>query len=72
LCSNSVLILRNRLPVEHSSRYANQLDHFIAVIHGEVAPVVTGRDAMMTVAATLAVDRAAAEGRLVRAAEMLT
>jgi predicted dehydrogenase len=64
-------IRRHRLPVERSSCYANQLDHFIAVIRGEVAPVVTGRDATMTVAATLAIDRAAAEGRSVRLAEML-
>ena len=71
MCSNSVPILRNRLPVERSSCYANQLDHFIAVIRGEVAPVVTGRDATMTVAATLAIDRAAAAGRPVRIAEML-
>lgn len=64
-------ILCHRLPVERSSCYANQLDHFIGVIRGEVAPVVTGRDGTMTVAATLAIDRAAAEGRPVRIAEML-
>ncbi len=64
-------IASRRLPIEHSSCYANQLDNLVQVIRGEAEPVVTGRDATMTLAATLAIDRAAASASEVRVAEML-
>ena len=43
-----------------------------SVARGEAEPVVSGRDAMTTLAVILAVDRAAREGRTVTTAEMLT
>lgn len=64
-------ITARRLAVDASRCYENQLDHFVGVIRGEQEPVVTARDATMTLAATLAMGRAAAEGRPVRVSEML-
>jgi predicted dehydrogenase len=64
-------ITRRRLAVESSRCYANQLEHFVAVIRGEQEPFVTARDATMTLAVTLAIDESAARGRPVRVAEML-
>jgi hypothetical protein len=49
----------------------NQLDHFVAVIRGEAKPLITARDGMATLAATLAVDVAGREDRTVTLAEML-
>ena len=63
-------ITSTRLAIETSRCYANQLDNFVAVISGEQEPVVTARDATMTLAVTLAIERAAAEGRAVRVTEM--
>jgi predicted dehydrogenase len=63
-------IAATRLAVESSRCYENQLANFVAVIRGEQEPVVTARDATETLAVTLAVERAAAEGRSVRVAEM--
>lgn len=51
--------------------YVAQLAHFIAVIRREEEPLITARDGMATLAATLAVDRAAREDRTVTLAEML-
>ena len=45
---------------------ARQIAHFAAVIRGEAEPLVSGRDALRTLAATLAVHEAAAAGREVR------
>jgi len=64
-------IAATRLAVESSRCYESQLANFVAVIRGEQDPVVTARDATTTLAVTLAVERAAAEGRSVRVAEML-
>lgn len=49
--------------VEPGDPYARQLSHFLAVIRGEELPVITGTDATATLAATLAVEEAAAAGR---------
>ncbi|MGV6875024.1 Gfo/Idh/MocA family protein [Pseudochelatococcus sp. B33] len=51
--------------------YLSQLDHFVALIRREEKPLVTARDGLLTLAATLAVDRAAREDRTVTVAEML-
>ncbi len=56
-------LTEERLTVEPGDPYARQLRHFLAVIRGEVEPVVSGADATATLAATLAVERAAADGR---------
>jgi len=59
-----------RLTTESSRCYVNQLDNLVGVIRGEEEPVVTARDAAMTLAVTLAVERAAVERRSVTVAEM--
>jgi len=51
--------------------YVAQLNHFVAVIRREAKPLISARDGMATLAATLAVDRAAREDRTVTLAEML-
>ncbi len=43
-----------------------QLQHFRRVVRREVEPLVGGRDAVVTLAATLAISRAAQEGRRIR------
>ncbi|MBT7757912.1 MAG: Gfo/Idh/MocA family oxidoreductase [Rhodospirillaceae bacterium] len=65
-------LLRQHMPLDGSRTYRNQLDHFLAVVSGDVVPVVTARDGMMTLAATLAVETAAREDRTVTLAEMLS
>lgn len=64
-------LLREHRPGERAQAYRAQLDHFLDVIAGRAAPVVSARDGLMTLAATLAVDRAAREGRAVTLSEML-
>jgi len=64
-------LLRQHLTLDGSRAYRNQLDHFLAVVSGVENPVVTARDGMMTLAATLAVERAAREDRTVTVKEML-
>lgn len=51
--------------------YLRQRDHFVAVVRREEKPLVSARDGMLTLAATLAVDRAASEDRAVTVAQML-
>lgn len=58
-------------PLEQSRTYQNQLDHLVAVVRREQEPVITARDAMMTLAATLAVDMAAKEDRTVAIEELV-
>ncbi len=52
--------------VATGSPYAEQMPHFAAVIRGEEEPVASGRDGARTLAATLAVNEAAASGATVR------
>ncbi|MGK6314283.1 Gfo/Idh/MocA family protein [Neorhizobium sp. DT-125] len=52
--------------------YRKQLEHFVAVIQRKEKPLITARDGMATLAATLAVDRAAREDRTITLAEMLS
>ena len=56
---------------ERIKTYENQLDHFIAVIERKVAPLISARDGMKTLAATLAVERASIEDRAISLTEML-
>lgn len=63
--------VRQFMPGERVSAYLAQLDHFLAVVRGETKPVIDARDATTSLAATLAVARAAAEDRTVTVAEML-
>lgn len=64
-------LVREHRPGDGSLTYVNQLDHFVAVIRGEAKPLITARDGMATLAATLAVDVAGREDRTVTLAEML-
>ena len=59
------------LPLNGGRAYCNQLDHFLDVIGGKATPVVSAREGMVTLAATLAVIIAAQEDRTVTVAELL-
>ncbi|OAK61412.1 hypothetical protein A3K87_21015 [Variovorax paradoxus] len=64
-------LVRKHLPMDRSQTYVNQLDHFVDVIRDKVEPLVSARDGAMTLAAILAVEVAAREGRSVTLTEML-
>ncbi|MFV0490805.1 MAG: Gfo/Idh/MocA family protein [Pseudorhodobacter sp.] len=64
-------LLRDHIPPELGSAYINQLQHFIEVIDGKADPLISARDGMTTLAAILAVERAAQEDRSVTLKEML-
>ncbi len=64
-------LLREQIALDGSQTYRNQLDHFLAVVARNAAPVVTAHDGMVTLAATLAVATAAREDRTVTVREML-
>ncbi len=64
-------LVREHRPGGLSLTYVNQLDHFIAVIRREAEPLISARDGMATLAATLAVDRSSREDRTVTLTEML-
>ncbi len=64
------LIREYRQPARESA-YVRQLNHFLEVIARRAEPVVSARDGRATLAAILAVDRAAREGRPVKVAEIL-
>jgi len=59
-----------RVPVTPADPYIEQMRNFAQVIRGEATPVLSGRGGTLTLAATLAIARSAAEGRPVRIAEM--
>lgn len=58
-----------RLAVAPGDPYARQLTHFLAVIRGAERPVIGAADATATLAATLAVEEAAAAGRRIDLAD---
>lgn len=64
-------LVREHRPGDHSSAYVNQLDHFLDVVRRAAPPLISARDGMLTLAATLAVARAGREDRTVAVAEML-
>lgn len=53
------------IAVERADPLALQLEHFCAVVRGEAAPLVDGRDALQTLRVTLAIAEAARTGRVV-------
>ncbi|MHA1564548.1 MAG: Gfo/Idh/MocA family protein [Alphaproteobacteria bacterium] len=63
-------LVRQQSALDGSRAYQNQIDHFLDVVSGNAVPVVSARDAMMTLAATLAIDIAAREDRTVTLQEM--
>lgn len=65
-------LVREYRPGDGSLTYVNQLDHFVDVIRGDAQPLISARDGMSTLAATLAVDLAGREDRTVTLAEMLS
>ncbi len=65
-------LVRGRLVAERASCYEAQLANLVAVARGTAEPVVSGREGALTLAATLAVARAIAEGRSVDVAELLS
>jgi predicted dehydrogenase len=64
------LVREHRAP-ERSLTYVNQLDHFIAVVQRKVAPLISARDGMHTLAATLAVSEAGRQDSSVLVADLL-
>lgn len=58
------------LPAEAGDPLERQTLHFLKVVRGEEAPLVSGYDGARTVAATLAVSRSGREGREIRMEEM--
>jgi predicted dehydrogenase len=52
------------ISVEHADPLAKQVAHFAAVVRGEAAPIVSGRDGLNTLKVTEAVIEAARTGRL--------
>lgn len=64
-------LVRHRLQPPRTSCYPEQLSHFVAVARGTVEPIVSAREGVMTLAATLAVDKAAREGGTVQVSDML-
>lgn len=59
-------MVTSTVEVRRADPLANQLDHFVDVVHGAVEPLVTGRDATHTLRVTQAVARAARTGEVVR------
>jgi predicted dehydrogenase len=64
-------LTHRRLPTEHSNCYLNQLNHLADIVRTGAEPLTTARDGMLTLAATLAVDVAAREGRPVVVADLV-
>ena len=64
-------LVRRHMALDGSRTYQNQLEHFLAVVSGVEAPLVTASDGMLTLAVTLAVAAAAREDRTVTVEEML-
>jgi predicted dehydrogenase len=54
------------IPLERSDPLANQIEHFAAVIRGEVQPIVSGRDGLNSLRVTEAVTEAARTGHIVQ------
>lgn len=59
-------LTQERTAVHESNPYAEQLRHFHAVINGKEEPVCSGRDAMRSLQAILAIHQAAEFGNVIR------
>jgi predicted dehydrogenase len=59
-------LTQERTAVHEANPYAEQLRHFHAVIQGTEEPVCSGRDALRSLQAILAIHQAAASGEVVR------
>jgi predicted dehydrogenase len=56
---------------DKSRAYVNQLDHFLDVIARRAKPIISARDGMMTLAATIAVGASAREDRTIAVADLV-
>jgi predicted dehydrogenase len=59
-------ISRDSVGVERGDPYLAQIDHLARVVRGSEAPLITARDGMLTLRATMAVHKAAKTGQIVR------
>ena len=59
-------IARESVGIERGDPYRAQIDHLVRVARGEEAPLITARDGMLTLQATMAVHKAAKTGQIVR------
>jgi predicted dehydrogenase len=64
-------LTREVLDIPYRDPLVEQMHHFLRVVRGEEAPLVSGRDGAATLAATLAVTESATTGRPVRPGVML-
>jgi predicted dehydrogenase len=64
-------LTRRRVPYVPADVYAEQMRNFAGVIRGEERPVVSGREGLRTLAATLAILESARTGKPVRLDDML-
>ena len=64
-------LTHRRVPAGRANCYSAQLEHFVDVVRGKASPRCDAREGMLTLATTLAVDRAAREQRSVTLKEML-
>lgn len=62
---------RRIVPIDHSGTYPNQLNHFVAMIQEGVPSLCDASEGLATLAAIIAVQRSADEGRTVTVAEVL-
>lgn len=62
---------RETVELDQSRAYPNQLDHFLSVVRGTCEPLITARDGMLSLAATIAIAKAASEDRTVEIAEII-
>ncbi|WP_035971411.1 Gfo/Idh/MocA family protein [Bradyrhizobium sp. WSM3983] len=59
-------IARESVGIERGDPYRAQLDHLVRVARGQESPLITARDGMLTLQATMAVHKAAETGQIVR------
>jgi predicted dehydrogenase len=64
-------LMKRTESVPYFSPYSAQLEHFCKVIRGEEEPIINAKDALMTLATTLAILESSETGHPVRPGEML-
>ncbi|KEA63754.1 putative oxidoreductase [Marinobacterium lacunae] len=64
-------LVQHQLQMELSNCYVNQLQHFLCCIDGSASPLVSVREGLQTLAATLAVSEAASRQSSVNIAELI-
>ena len=64
-------LTQKRIPLVPADPYYEQMRNFAAVIRGDEAPVISGREGVITLATTLAITRSAKSGQRVRVDDLL-